>query len=996
MITFYCGGCQRQLRAAERLAGKKARCPKCSHLTTIPTPTAADTATIPPAPPTPVTDDVTLPPTSPPSGIETPTLPPQTVPDPNVEAGRQATAGVSSLTQLMAFSSSNSVGTIPGYEFVRELGRGGMGVIFLARQLQPRRLVALKMILAGDHAGSDHLARFRAEAEAVARLQHPGIVQIHEVGEHNGRAYLTLEYVDGGNLAEYLRDNRLSWTRMAELMLQLAKAVHHAHTQGIIHRDLKPPNVLLSFDEVDKKGTLPFSIKIADFGLAKQLEGMVSVAPQGPMTQTGAILGTPSYMAPEQIQTDGQPLGPAVDVYALGVMFYEMLTGKVPFEGESTLDIIVQVATGDPTLPRKQNPKIPQDLETICLKCLQKDPQKRYETAKALADDLDRYLHDQPILARRQTTAERVFRWLKKRKEIVYLFTGALVVLCVGLAVLYWMNPGTTKPTGGSATKILPDDLALVPANSVGFVTINVAELRKRRRPAERLVGLVLGSNMALRNAFAVFKAYLNEAEQKSFGLIDNIERVTLFLPTSDYQQAGLTVAMSRPYDWSVVHELAKLQRFQESQDTQKTKFLTDRRGQFIWGFNDRVLVWGSNQKVMDRLATKTTSSGPLTRVLQKVAEGDLLVVGVRPESQNIGKLSNTVLPKEDPLVKITPFLQARVMSVVFDLPMKTSDKNGQKESYFAGIRLETELEFGDEQEARKAHRTLEVGKVVGKNLERQFADLQPDRGKSIPLLVKNLSDALSNQWKQSGRHLSLSINQRWSESELSSTAKWFRKNAGPKIALSAHQIQSQNNLKILVLALHTYHVSAKKLPPQAILDKQTKKPLLSWRVRILPFIGQSKLFHQFHRNEPWDSPNNKELLKYMPDVFRVPKGIVKKQADKAGEIPIHQTHTYYQLVTGPKTLFQSGKSYSFTNITDGTRHTMLIVEAKKPVPWTKPEDVPFTVPIAPKLGGQFANGFNAAFADGSVRFIPNTTPEQTLQLLTMPNDGMPIPLLPK
>jgi predicted Ser/Thr protein kinase len=285
---------------------------------------------------------------------------------------------------------------IPGYDILDELGRGGMGVVYKARQKGLNRLVALKVIR-GDEVSVEDLVRFRVEAEAVARLQHPNIVQIYEIGEANGRPYFSLEYVDGGSLSARLHGKPHPPRRAAELILTLARAMHHAHEKGIVHRDLKPANVLLA--RSDRAYAIPFAEgeteryepKITDFGLAKRLD-----AGRG-LTRSGDVIGTPAYMAPEQAGGSTRDVGPASDVYALGVILYEMLTGRVPFVGPTLVDTLIRVRTEEPALPRLFQPDLPRDLETICLKCLAKEPYQRYATARDLADDLQRFLAGQPI-----------------------------------------------------------------------------------------------------------------------------------------------------------------------------------------------------------------------------------------------------------------------------------------------------------------------------------------------------------------------------------------------------------------------------------------------------------------------------------------------------------------------------------------------------------------------------------------------------------------------
>jgi serine/threonine protein kinase/Flp pilus assembly protein TadD len=349
---------------------------------------------------------------------------------------------------------------VPGYEVLAEVGRGAMGVVYKARQLGLNRVVALKMVLGGAHADEQDLLRFLAEAEAVAQLQDPNIVQVFEAGQHQGLPYFTMEFVPGGTLANKLQGTPLPPSEAARLVEQVACGVHHAHQKGIVHRDLKPGNILLtvasgrgpvaskkvadSQSPAVGKGKEPAQAtdhwpmatvpKVSDFGLAKRVE--VGSA----LTASGAVMGTPSYMAPEQASGEAKRVGPAADVYALGAILYECLTGRPPFKAATTLDTIWQVLGDQPVRPSRLNPQTPRDLETICLKCLEKEPRRRYGTALELAQDLGRFLAGEPVQARPVGQLERGWRWCRRKPALASLWAAlAMVILgsLIGLTALY-------------------------------------------------------------------------------------------------------------------------------------------------------------------------------------------------------------------------------------------------------------------------------------------------------------------------------------------------------------------------------------------------------------------------------------------------------------------------------------------------------------------------------------------------------------------------------
>ncbi len=311
------------------------------------------------------------------------------------------------------------LGSFGGYDLLEEIARGGMGIVYKARQIRANRTVALKMILAGQLASDEDVKRFETEASAAATLDHPNIVPVFEVGENEGRHFYSMGFVDGQSLSDLLRQGPLAPKEAARLMRQVAQAVEYAHSQGIIHRDLKPQNILLSRDGTPR---------VTDFGLAKQLTA------SGELTATGQILGTPSFMSPEQARGDGREIGPLSDVYSLGAVLYCLVTGRPPFQAADVIETLRQVVMQEPVSPRLLNAAVDRDLETITLKCLQKEPIIRYRTAAALAEDLGRFLKHEPIVARPIGTLERTWRWCRRNPPLAGL-VALLGIASAGFAI---------------------------------------------------------------------------------------------------------------------------------------------------------------------------------------------------------------------------------------------------------------------------------------------------------------------------------------------------------------------------------------------------------------------------------------------------------------------------------------------------------------------------------------------------------------------------------
>jgi cytochrome c peroxidase len=334
---------------------------------------------------------------------------------------------------------------IPGYKVLREIGRGGMGVVYKACELKLNRIVALKMMLSGSFNSAEQLARFRTETQAVAQLQHPNIVQIHGVGEVDGTPYCAFEFLDGGSLATKAARNPQPSREAAQLVETLARAIHLAHQRDIVHRDLKPDNILLTANGTPK---------ISDFGLAKRLDS------ESGQTQTGSILGTPSYMAPEQAAGYTKHVGPPADIWSLGAILYFLLTGKPPFQGATMVETLEQVRNKEPVAPSRTRPKLPRDLETICLKCLEKDPRSRYASAEALADDLHRFLGSEPIRARPVSRLEGIVRQIKRRPTTAALLGSLFVVASLLACSLVWLWRSEAA-RGQTALKSKPYELKI-------------------------------------------------------------------------------------------------------------------------------------------------------------------------------------------------------------------------------------------------------------------------------------------------------------------------------------------------------------------------------------------------------------------------------------------------------------------------------------------------------------------------------------------------------
>ena len=424
-------------------------------------------------------------PPQPPNLDSTPPLAPDTVNDPN-RTGDWQPIPETTVT-------ATTLPDIPGFVLEKELGRGGMGVVYRARQVGLDRVVALKMILHADFAGTEQRLRFQIEAENAAHVQHPNIVQVFEIGEHRGNPYVALEYVPGGSLHDWLKQHRCPPREAATLIETLARAVHAAHLQGIVHRDLKPANILLTLsrapearavssgDEARASGA-PLNVvtpKITDFGLAKRLDATAE------LTGSGAVMGTPTHMAPEQASGRTKHVGPAADQYALGVMLYQLLTARLPFEADTVPELLRHITDAEPVSPLRHDATVPSDLAVICLKCLTKDPTQRYPSAEALADDLRNWREHRPITARPATRWECTVKWCRRYPAVATLIVVSTLAALVASGLAVWAITERDEKEIQRQRAVVNENLAGKRLEQV-FAEKDRAEMEKRIAQAVR------------------------------------------------------------------------------------------------------------------------------------------------------------------------------------------------------------------------------------------------------------------------------------------------------------------------------------------------------------------------------------------------------------------------------------------------------------------------------------------------------------------------------
>jgi hypothetical protein len=988
-----------------------------------------------------------------------------------------------------------------------------MGVVYEARQLALGRTVALKMILAGAHAGPEELARFRTEAEAVARLQHPNIVQIHEIGEHGGYPYFSLEFCPGGSLDRKLQGTPMEPRAAGELVETLARAMQAAHDKGIIHRDLKPANVLLAEDG---------SPKITDFGLAKKLD-------EAGQTATGAVMGTPSYMAPEQAGGKSKDIGPAADVYALGAVLYECLTGRPPFQAASTLDTILQVLSDEPVPPRRLQPSVPPDLEAITLKCLEKQPAARYASARDLADDLGRFVAGETVRARRPGLADRARRWLRKHRQAA-VSAAAVVLAVLGTLAAVWWNRGSPPPAPEPPHEITLEDRQKIQASMENLRSLGLAfhtamsSGRTSTLPGPAIYGadgrpllswrvalLPALHQQALYERFKLDEPWDSPHNRELLRYMPKVFEVpgvqtpgpfmtfyrvfvgpgALFEPDparrvrfaeirDDPASTFLVVEAAEPVEWTRPDELAfapdkPLPRLggvvaegflacsangavrffkREICDDEKTlRALIGRAdGELVdlrpyevekgnWPFAPPPAVTSlpdpPKETEAEAARRKVREAAPIVhRKTHSKNNLKTLYRALRQYQNQHGSLPPPAICDEagSPLlswrVALLPYLNQQALYQRFKLDEPWDSPNNHDLLRFmpqvftiSGVPLKDpnttfyqlfvgpgayELNPGRsrriENIADGPSNTLAIAEAAEPVPWTAPADMAYAADRPVPALGGAFSDGFCavnfsgyvefyrSTIYRDERALRALIG--WADGDVVNLRPYLEPPfvTPPELQIGAIEAvrervlrtQSHNNLKMLALAVYNYHAVHGRYPPYAICGRDNR-PLLSWRVKLLPFIEQTPLYRKFHLDEPWDSPHNKALLPLMPRVFEAPSLVPKPES----------VETYYQVFVGPGAGFSRDlRPIGRSQITDGTGRTLLIAEAGRPVPWTKPEDL-FVEPDGPlpPLGGMFREGFHGCTFDSMVHFFDRKIyqDEASLRALIGIADGKPV-----
>jgi serine/threonine protein kinase len=837
--------------------------------------------------------------------------------------------------------------TIPGYQIESELGRGGMGVVYLARELSLNRPVALKVLLAGTHAGSRDLARFNAEAEAAAAVRHSNVVEVYAVGQHAGLPYIALELIPGGSLDDRLAAGPLAPAEAARVVLGIARGVQEAHDRGVVHRDLKPSNVLFGPNDQPK---------VTDFGLAKLGDTGI--------TTTGAVMGTPAYMAPEQARGDTKASGPPVDVWALGAILYECLTGRPPFLGESAPETLRLVCEADPPPVRRGKARVPKDLETIAAKCLEKDPARRYASAGAVADDLARYLAGEPVVARPRGPVVRLARWVGRHRGPVHVGAGALFAAIISLITLSLVSK--PKPVYIPPKAELPADLALIPPDAFAVLCVRPGDISKD--PSLTRLGIQF-AGVPEREVKDV--PTTDDAFAHFIGLRpSDVERVTLIGrdPTTLARQGTpefLVVLSTRSLvDVKTIREkLAELFGTFDPQDYQGRRIYTARSTRTpvtLFKAGERELAFGTTTEIQAAITRLVAGSAkePASPTQAAILEGHTFVFGGRPAgvAEFVFGPGQAADPRLPPLIAraVDHFRKADSAIVTIDLLPSTPD------CALPGLDVVARVRFASNEAAGAARTPIHDALLWLSRSDEKPAKAGP--AVLLPPLRRAAKEARVNQ---EGQDVVVTGGPRFTAAELAAAAK-------PPI------LSNELKLKQIGLALHSYSTTHGHFPP-AVIRAADGKPLRSWRVELLPFLEEDQLYRRLKLDEPWDSSHNKPLLEKAPTIFAMDQ-------DDLGWFP---SHTRFQVPVGKGSVFDESAKFTFADIRDGTSETAFVIEAGDAVHWAEPKDFVFVSgqPV-PHLGEPSSNTFLVLMGDASVKPLPRTVPSAFLGAIITRDGG--------